>query len=234
MTYPAILLISRSWNLSGIVAKGFETVSGDQSTEGLFLLNELLDIKSADINLIPYYKRYGSVFVTGQEEYFINGLVSIETMTFNLSGPVRYPMNYCNRDKYFGSGRVNNIMSIPFEYYYNREEGGSRVYVYYLPDAAYPFDITGKFSLTNVSLQTDLSLVYDGFYIAYLRYALAKYMCQDQDITFPSDKEMQLQELIKKLNQVSPPDFTTQKVNFITNRTSLNWAQINIGKGWTV
>lgn len=234
MTYPAVLLINRAWNLSGIVARNFETVAGDQGTDGLFLLNELLDFASADTPLIPYWRRFEDVFTVGQESYYIPNLFEIETMTFTMDNTVRYPMNYCNRDKYFGSGRVNNIQSIPFEYHYERELDGLRVYVYYLPDQAYTYQITGKFGLTNVELSTDLSTIYDGFYIAYLRYALAQYMCNEYDITFAPEKQMKLDQLVKKLQNVSPPDLTLKKTNFINNKKSLNWAQINIGKGWTV
>lgn len=233
MSYPAILLINRAWNLSGIVARGLETVSGEQGSDGLFLLNELLDFKSADVNLIPYFSRYEGIFITGVETYDIPNLLQIESMTFTMQNTVRYPMNYCNRTKYFGSGRVNNILSIPFEYHYERQLDGSRVFVYYLPESDYTFQISGKFGLTNVTEFQDLSLVYDGFYIAYLRYALAQYMCNEYDIAFAPEKANMLASMEKKLNQVSPPDLTMQKTNFINNKTALNWAQINLGKGWT-
>jgi len=113
MAYSALTLITRAWYLSGIVARNLETVSGDQITDGLFLLNVLLDFKASDIRLIPYFTRYAGTFVIGQEKYNIPGLFHIETMTFNL-GDVRYPMQSMTRDNYFGLGRVNNINSLPF------------------------------------------------------------------------------------------------------------------------
>lgn len=232
MSYPAVLLINRAWNLSGIVGRGLETVSGEQGTDGLFLLNELLEFVSVDTPLIPYWRRYESVFVVGQEEYDIPGLLDIETMTFTMDNTVRYPMAYVQRVAYFGSGRVNDIQSIPFIYHYERILDGSRLYVYYLPDQAYTFQITGKFGLTNVTLNTDLSSVYDGFYIAYLRYALAKYMANEYDITFSPEKERQLVSMRKKLQYPSPPDLSLNKTSFMSDRGGLDWQIINLSKGW--
>lgn len=233
MAYPATQLITRAYYLSNVVARGFETVSGDQITDGLFRLNGLLAFKETDTTLIPYFRRAALPLVAGQEEYFVQNLIQVECLTFNI-GPVRYPMSSMNRTKYFGSGRVDNIQSIPFEWHLERERGGSRIFLYYLPDQNYAATITGKYALTNVALNTDMESVYDDFYIEYLLYALAEYLCHWNDIEFPSDKKAMLTKMEKKLTWVSPPDLTMQKTNFISSRTTLNWAQINIGKGYTV
>lgn len=232
MAYSALTLITRSWYLSGIVARNLETVSGDQITDGLFLLNALLDFKASDIRLIPYFTRYAGVFIVGQEEYFIQNLYEIETMTFNL-GSVRYPMVEVNRDMYFGSGRVNNIQSLPFSYHLEREKDGSRIYVYFLPNQAYTFNLSGKFALTNVVLGTDLTTVYDEFYIEYLRYALAQMMCNEYNIAFAPEKLDMLKKYEKKLMDVSPPDLTIKKTGIIGNQVVMNWAQANVGLGYT-
>lgn len=232
MAYLASTLVNRAWNLSGIVAKNLETVSGDESTEGLFLLNELLEFKAADLNLIPYYRAYNGVFVQGQEQYDITGLVDVESMTFTMNNNVRYPMTWVNRDAYFGSGRVNNIQSIPFIYHTERQLNGTRVYVYYLPMDTYTFQIFGKFALTDVTNNTDLSTVYDGFYTAYLRYALAEKMCLEYDITFDADKKAYLMRMEKLLQQTSPPDLSLRSPNFLGKKRALDWQQINLGRGF--
>jgi hypothetical protein len=232
MAYSALTLITRAWYLSGIVARNLQTVSGDQITDGLFLLNTLLDFKASDIRLIPYFTRYAGVFVQSQEMYFIPNLYEIETMTFNI-GVVRYPMSETTRDVYFGNGRVDNIASLPFQYHLERTFGGSNVWVYFLPDQNYVFNLIGKFALTDVTLMQDMALVYDNFYLEYLRYALAQFMCNEYNISFAPEKLQMLKIYEKKLMDVSPPDLTMKKVNFINESTSINWAQVNIGKGWT-
>lgn len=232
MAYSALTLITRAWYLSGIVARNLETVSGDQTTDGLFLLNVLLDFKASDMRLIPYFTRYAGLFVPGQEIYFIPNLYAIETMTFNM-GEVRYPMTSITRDIYFGNGRIDNILSLPFQYHIERALHGSNVYVYFVPNQAYVFNLSGKFALTNVSLMQDMSINYDGFYLEYLRYALAKMYCNEYNITFDPGKEALLKQYEKKLMDVSPPDLTISKMNFMNGEVSMNWAQANIGRGWT-
>lgn len=233
MAYTALTLITRAWYLSGIVARNLETVSGDQVTDGLFLLNTLLDFKASDIRLIPYFTRYQSNFVVGQEMYYIPTLYEIETMTFNI-GDVRYPMTETTRDVYFGNGRVDNITSLPFQYHLERTFGGSNVFVYFLPDQTYQFNLIGKFALTDVTLNQDMALTYDMFYLEYLRYALAQFYCNEYSIIFAPEKLKMLQIYEKKLMDVSPPDLRMQKINFINSPTTINYAFLNIAMGWTV
>lgn len=231
MAYSALTLITRAWYLSGIVARNLETVSGDQVTDGLFLLNVLLDFKASDVRLIPYYTRYAGTFVIGQEKYFIPNLYAIETMTFNI-GQLRYPMTEMKRDVYFGSGRVDNIISLPFSYHSERVYGGSDVYVYFLPVETYTFNLSGKFALTDVTLMQDMSLTYDNFYLEYLRYSLAQFMCNEYNISFAPEKLAMLKVYEKKLLDVSPPDLSLKKVSFMNSGTTLNWAMVNVSGGY--
>jgi hypothetical protein len=231
MAYSATLLITRAYYLSGVVAREFQTVSGSQIADGLFLLNALLDFKATQTTLIPYFKRTEFPLVYGQEEYFIENLYQIENLTFNM-GVVRYPMNEVSRNQYFGFGRVDNITSLPFSWHTEREKGGIRIYVYFLPDSNYIAKLSGKYALTDVTLTTDLSTAYDGFYIEYLRYALARYIAQEFNVQFSPDKEKMIQVMEKNLTWVSPPDLTTKKASLISNKNSINWQQINLGKGW--
>lgn len=233
MAYTATQLITNSWYLSGIVARNLETVSGDQTTDGLYLLNVLLDFKATDARLIPYFTLYTFNLLQGQEVYFIPGLYQVETMTFNYN-EVRYSMIELNRDKYFGAARVNNIQSLPFNFHVERVEDGANIYVYYLPNVTYPATIVGKFGLTDVTLNEDLTTVYDNFYIEYLRYALADMMCQEYDIVFAPQKARMLQIYEKKLQDVSPPDLSMRKFSSLQRGTTLDWAQVNIGHGWSI
>lgn len=233
MAYTAQTLITRSWYLSGIVARRAQTVAGDQINDGLMLLNALLDWKSVDTTLIPYWTYDQSmVCVPGQEEYFIENCLAIESVTFNFD-QVRYAMNYVTRTPYFASGRVNDISSLPFNWTFNRKIGGGTLYLYFKPDQAYPLNIMGKFGFNNVSLNTDLSAIYDGSYIEYLRYALAQYMCSEYGIIFNPESEKILAKIVRQLMYVSPPDLSVTKASILTNTPSFNWATVNLGRGWT-
>ena len=91
MSYTARQLVTRSWFLSGIVARRLQSVTGDQATDGLFLLNALLDWKSVDVTLIPYETYFEFPAIPGQESYFIPNLLAIET-----GGPFFRPDSACN------------------------------------------------------------------------------------------------------------------------------------------
>lgn len=232
-SYPVKQLISRSWNLSGIVAKEFEETSGTEELEGLFLLNEVLAEKSYDLKLIPYWGRIEFNLVQGQERYYIPNLFQVETFTFNI-GEVRFPTFNSGRKQYFGDGRVDNIQALPFQWHLERELDGCYFYVYFLPQQPYVAKITGKFALTNVEEQTDLLKLYDLFYIRYLRYLCAEAYCQEYDIEFAADKVRKLQQIEKKLLYVSPPDLTMKKIRFLNSQQPFNWAHCNISPAWNV
>lgn len=231
MAYTARTLITRSYYLSQIVSRGLQTVSGEQIIDGLDLLNALLAVKSMDTRLIPYWSRSSFVTVAGTESYFVSNLVAIETLTFNLQD-VRFGMNQQGRIQYFGQSRINNLQSLPFTYHTEREKGGTRIYLYFVPDSVYTVELTGKFGLTDVTLDTDLLLVYDAYYIEYLRYALGEYICSDYAVNFPAQAEAKFQQIQKKLMDVDPPDLSIQTIDYFGDNTSINWAIVNLSKGY--
>src|SRR5574338_1439864 len=132
MAYLAQTLITRAWYLSGIVARNLQTVTGDQITDGLMLLNALLDFKQVETDLIPYWTYIEFPLVSGQEYYYLPNICEIESSTFNI-GTVRYPMDSTSRTRYFGSSRVDNIQTLPFNWSFNRGEGGGTLAMYFLP-----------------------------------------------------------------------------------------------------
>lgn len=156
MAYLAQTLVTRSWFLSGIVSRGAQVPSGDQITDGLQMLNDLLNFKQIETDLIPYWTYVLMPLVGGQEYYYMPNVAEIETSTFNI-GVVRYPMERANRRAYFGSSRVDNIQTLPYDWQYNRGEGGGTLSMYFLPQSNYPFKFMAKMFLTNVTLQEDLT-----------------------------------------------------------------------------
>jgi hypothetical protein len=231
MSYTARELITRSWYLSGIVARNLQSVTGDQATDGLNLLNALLDWKAIEIDLIPYWTYYEFDAVIGQESYFIENLYAVESVTFNI-GDVRYPIQMVNRTAYFATGRVDNINSLISIAYFNREVGGGRLYFYFNPQGAYPIKLMGKFGLQDVTLDTDMSLTYDRAYLEYLRYALAQYMCSEYGIQFNPESMRILSAIQRQLMDVSPPDLSMQKSSILTSGSGINYGDVNLGRGW--
>lgn len=232
MAYLAQDLITRAWFLSGIVARNLQTPTGDQINDGLQMLNAILDFAQIETECIPYYNYDTSITtVAGQETYFIPNCAQIESVTFNL-GVIRYPMDYVTQRKYFGSARVDNISTLPFSWTYVRELGGGNLYMYFLPESEYQLKIFGKFFLTDVTLDTDLTTVYDTSYIEYLRYRLAQYQCSEYGIMFNPESEKILTMYKRKLMYITPPDLSGKKISILQNAPGLNYADANLGKGW--
>lgn len=233
MAYTTTELITRAWYLSGIVARDLQTVTGDQLNDGVQMLNALLDLKTANQRMIPYYKEYDFTAVIGQEKYAIPDLILVETLTFTINS-VRYAMEEKSRSVYFGTPRANDIQSLPYIFHVERAKGGSNLYMYFLPQEAYAFKMVAKFSLADVALGQDLSLTLDGFYLEYLRYALAEYMCQEYNLIFQPQNIMRLREIETVIFDISPLDLTTKKKSILTRTQGGDiYAQANIGHGWT-
>lgn len=229
--YTARQLITRAYYLSQIVSRSLQTVDGEQITDGLFLLNALLDIKGSDLHLIPYFQPYVFNTVQGQEEYFVPNLLYVDSMVFNI-GVVRYSMVDLTRKEYFSTPRVDNIQSLPFSYRVERCLNGANVFMYFVPADIYVTTIWGKFGLTDVTLDTDLSLTYDGFYLEYLRYAVAEYICSDYGSTFPDESKAKYDEIRKKLMMTSPADLSIQKRTYFNKGPFFDWQSVNLTKGF--
>lgn len=224
-------LITRAYFLSQVLARDLQTISGSQMADGLYLLNALLDVKFSDLQLIPYYNNFQITTVQGQEKYFIPNLAEADTTTFNI-GEVRFSMNELTRKQYFGTPRVDNIQALPFSYRYERALGGCNLYMYFVPNQDYLINIWGKFSLSDVTEYQDMSLTYDLFYIEYLRFALAEYICCEYGQTFPDKCAEKLKQIVKKLKSISPADLSITKKSFFTTNSAMDWQYVNLSQGW--
>jgi hypothetical protein len=246
MPYTAQDLITRSWFLSGIVARNLQVPTGDQIYDGLQMLNDLLNFKQIEIDLIPYWTYIELPLVAGQEFYFLPYVAAIESATFNID-VVRYPMDYVSRRNYYGSSRVDNISTLPFSWNYNRSLGGGNMALYFLPESNYPMKMMVKIFLVDVTLQMDLTNLseivpynfvnssnqgLDTSYIEYLRYALAQYMCSEYGILFNPESAKILTSYKRKLMYMSPPDLSSIKTSILTECQGINYGDVNLGKGW--
>jgi len=231
MAYTTTELITGSYYLSGIVARDLQTVSGSQISDGLNLLNDLIAMKTAESKLIPYFEETDFNLIQGQETYFFANLLEIETFTFNI-GPVRYQTNKQSRKVFQGTARVDNIDSLPYNWHFERGTGGGTLWLYFLPQAAYPAKLWGKYSLSQVALGQDLSLTLDRFYITYLRYALAEYMCSDYNMVFNPQANEQLNAMEAIITYISPPDMSVTTTTMFSFEPQFNYGDVNLGRGW--
>jgi len=233
MTYTVTKLINNAFYKSGIVSREFGTVPGDKVAVGLDELNKLLNRKTIRQSLIPYYTEYTDNFVIGQEGYTIPGLISIDTMTFNIDS-VRYPMTEYKRKQYFATGRSDNVESLPYSYHLEPVFTGGKVFLYFKPRGVYPFTIWGKFRLSGVTLNQDLELTQDLFYIGFLEVELANQLCNEYNFAIPEGLKADLKQYrIDIKNSVAPLDTQITKKSTLSPQAEVGfYGQVNLGKGW--
>lgn len=232
MAYTTLQLINNAYYESGIVSRGFETVSGQQATDGLQFLNDLIDDKTVDNGLIPYYTEYDFAAVIGQEKYFIPNLINMDTFVFFID-TVRYQTQNRGRREYFGTSRADNIQSLPGSWHLERCFGGANLYIYFKPDQAFPLTIWGQFRLTEVTINQDLSLTLDRFYINYLKFDLAARLCAEYNYTVPPGVAKALNKYTIDISKKSGPmDLKLVKLSSLQRRGGINYGQVNLGHGW--
>ena len=247
MVYTVEQLVTNAYYLSGKNSQNFNEPTGNDLQSGVTFLNEVLAVKTANNRLIPYYSEYNFLAITNEQtptppdyetRYFIPNLISIETFVFYI-GTVRYASTKQTRRKYQGSGRAEQIQSLQFSWYMERSTGGGTLFTYFSPSQDYPLRIWGKFSLNSVTFNQNLLFDKDTnptgldmFYITYLKYALAEWICQQFNITMQPQASQKLKELETMIVDIAPLDMTTMKRSTLQSENTPNWAWVNLSQGW--
>lgn len=233
MTYLASNLISDSYYLSGVVSRDFETPTGGQMSDGLRLLNNVLADRTVDEATIPYTSKYTFNATPDVSEYFITDLIDIDVFVFYINS-LRYQTRNQQRQEFFGTFRPTNIQSLPWNWHCERQLNGAKLYLYFIPDTAYPLELWGSFRLSSVSEFQDLSLTLDNFYTNYLQFLLAERICQFNSYKVPMDVAKQLQSYYKWIgNNTNIMDLRMQKLSSLNGGTAINYAYVNLSGGWT-
>lgn len=232
MAYLTSQLITDSYYTSGIISRDFESPTGAQTSDGLRLLNEVLADRTIDESTIPYTDRLTMSATSGISEYFIPNLIDIEVFVFYIQS-IRYQTRNQQRKDFLGSFRPTNIQSLPWNWHFERQLGGGKLFLYFIPDQAYPLEIWGSFRLSSVTLFQDLSLILDQFYTNFLKYLLAERLCQFGSYKVPQDVQMQLQKYFKWIaNTTNVMDLSMQKISSLSTGASINYGIVNLSNGW--
>lgn len=232
MTSPVSQLINDAYATSGIVGRGFQNANGDSRAEdGLRLLNEIILEKSLDSVFIPYDTHIQLTMIPGEEKYFVPGLIKLNALTFN-NGNVRYPLVRDNLMRYFGTGRVDGMQSLLTHFFAERILNGMNLYFYFVPSSNFILNIDGRFTYATVNYNDDLSEKFDPFQVLYFRYKLAERICNFYTFPFDESAKAQLDNLERRLNNLSGEDLSITKYNFATVKCPYNYAWAALGKGW--
>lgn len=212
MPYTVIELITKAWNLSGIVAAQAETVSGDQLKDGLDHFNDFLALQNANARMIPYTHVEHLTCIPNSEELFVKHLLTVDALTLHEEEPRSYALQtlpLIGRKEYFTHDYPSFLR--PRFYHLEKTKGGSLLFLSPTPDKAYLLKLVGRFSLTEVHYNDDLSIFYDRDYLLYLRYGLADYLCDLYN--HPFSAKGKLNAIESKLRDISPLDLTQQKIS---------------------
>ena len=142
-----------------IVAAQAETVSGDQLKDGLEHLNDFLALQNANSRMIPYIRVGNLTCIPNSEELFVKHLLNIDALTLRVEEPRSYALQtlpLLGRKGYFTHDYPFFLR--PRFYHLEKIKGGSLLFLNPTPDKAYPLKLVGKFGLTEVSYNDDLSL----------------------------------------------------------------------------
>lgn len=222
-------LITNAYYTSGIISRDFESPTGSQTTDGLRLLNELIEDRTVDEGTIPYTDKYTTNAVAGTSEYFIPNIIDIDVFTFYIQS-IRYQTRNMQRQDYFGTFRPVNIQSLPWNWHFERKLGGGTLFLYFVPDTNYPLEIWGSFRLTSVTLFQDLSLTLDQFYTNFLQYLLAERLCNFNSYAVPVDVANQLNKYYRWIsNNTNILDLKQQKLSSLSGGGAINYAVVNLG-----
>ena len=232
MTYLASNLITDSYYLSSIVSRDFETPTGGQMSDGLRLLNDVLADRTIDNGTIPYTRKQLITATPGLSVYPIVDCINLEIFVFYINS-VRYETRNQQRYEFFGTFRATNIQSLPFEWHFERNLGGGTLYLYFIPDVAYPLEIWGTFRLSSVTEFQDLSLTLDQFYTNFLKYLLAQRLCEYNSWAVPQSIVIQLEKYYQWINKnTNVMDLRQRKVSSLANNMAINYAMVNLSNGW--
>lgn len=213
--YTMLKLITNAFYLSGVRSQGFQDLSDEDTSVGIDLLNEVLAELDINTRMIPYYKEYETPAIYGQEEYFIPYLVEPSTVTFNI-GTVRWSIKLFERNQYHGGFRVDGIPGLPFTGSFEKSVGGCSLYLYFLPCSDYVLKIWGKFGFQELDvsqLTENLLDVYDLWFVRYLRYSLAREICNQYKSPVSQEIERVLGIIEASVNDMNKIDLTPRRVN---------------------
>ncbi len=193
MTFSASKVVSDAWYKSGFVPSD-ASVDGSSMALGLDELKLLISGIDLDGGAQPFTVNTTVNLVGGQEDYDIEGLVEIISLSYT-DGNIRYRLKPTSADAYESNPRIEDLSTFPDRYYARRippqtvngvlQSNGMRISFYPVPNKSYVLNITGKFAQPEITMTTDLSALFPPWMIDYFILGTAMRICEYYDMDCP-------------------------------------------------
>lgn len=217
MTTTSLQVITDAYYLSNVVSQQFQSLTGYQANQGLRLLNQILADKTIQPGLVPFFEKYDFDLVTGQQDYFIPNLIDGQTFTYFVDQN-RFPAWEIGRQDMFGTFLPNGANTLPTFWHFEVRLGGSTLSLMLPPDRDYPAQIYGKFSFQNVTINQNLELGMNGYYIGFLTFDLARRLAMTNSRPVSDDVQSEWQRYVDAITaNTATIDFSYQKKSQFTS-----------------
>lgn len=186
-------------------------------------LNQDLTVCTA--NLGTYTLTGTTPYVLTQGNLVVNG-VDLEGSYADINALIAY----------INTGVVPNVIAglAGTQFVLTSQWGGSQIQVQTIGTESTTNHITFQYFSTLNGLYQVQYTALDQFYIDFLRYRLARRICMENNFAVPPTVREMLEIYQKKIVKMAEPmDLQLQKTSVLTRAIGVNWAQANVGKGWT-
>ena len=223
-------LIAHAFYLSQIKSREAEGVEAWESDDGLRLLNQIIASLGLSGAMLPYESTVALDCVVGQSDYVIARLVQVNYVILT-DQTVRRPLSRLSEPEYVAANAVIGVTGLPYSYYIERQKGASLLNLYYAPDKPYPLSIRGRLAFQGVKLNTDLTTLFDDFFIGYLETKLAERVCGFYSHSVPDAVAAEVITLERSLNQLTGRDLSIRKRSLFNGNSSQS-APPSLDTGW--
>jgi hypothetical protein len=214
-TLTARKIIHNAYLMLGIKKFG-ETVSGEEAEIGLSLFNELLESFSQNGLLIPYRETISFTMTPNKGVYTVSEVVAadvnarpierLDYVSFQ-SDTVIYPCNILTANGFYENFRVQGLASMPYNVLLQKATYQSELIFYPIPDREYVCTVQGKFKFADVELDDRLDELPD-VYRRFMRYGIARELCEAYGVEWSSKNEAIYQELLRTAESSNDIDLT--------------------------
>lgn len=201
-------------------------LQGNDMSKGIQLLNQLLRAYSGTGLLLTIARQVDFTVGIGQTEITfadpdypgvadlkVGRLANLADAWLTLDG-VTYPLIPLNRDVFLQSYKYDPQLGLPrFIITYN-EDNLTRLRIYPGPSQVYNLSVYGKFETTTL-IENDTMSNFPNYYIPYLQFAVAKYLCafKGRAAAWTDFLEKQYDDFKKDIESVSTVNVVIQSAN---------------------